>query len=64
MKSAWSQKKFRDKNSDYKPYSISMNKETKKQLTWLVKQEEKNIQQVIQKIINEAYTRKKNKIYD
>ncbi|WP_274020759.1 hypothetical protein [Vibrio parahaemolyticus] len=64
MKSAWSQKKFRDKNSDYKPYSISMNKETKKQLTWLVKQEEKNIQQVIQKIINDAYTRKKNKIYD
>ncbi|EHH2481653.1 hypothetical protein ACCH75_003167 [Vibrio parahaemolyticus] len=60
MKAAWSQKKFRDKSEGSKPYSVSMSKKTKERLTWLVEEDNSNIQQVIKNLIDDAYLNKKN----
>ncbi|HAV1329276.1 hypothetical protein BTO19_03410 [Vibrio parahaemolyticus] len=55
MKRAWSQKKFRDKSNGKRPYSVSMTDRTKERLTWLVKQDDSNISDVIKKLIDERY---------
>ncbi len=60
MKAAWSQKKFRDKSEGSKPYSVSMSKKTKERLTWLVEEDNSNIQQVIKNLIDDAYLNRKN----
>ncbi|MBE4088008.1 hypothetical protein HJ107_14315, partial [Vibrio parahaemolyticus] len=60
MKAAWSQKKFRDKSEGSKPYSVSMSKKTKERLTWLVEEDNSNIQQVVKNLIDDAYL-KRNK---
>lgn len=55
MKSAWAQKKFRDKTAGTKAYSVSMTEHTKTQLTWLVEKEASTIHSVIKELINEKY---------
>ena len=48
-------KKFREKKSGKKPYSVSMTDRTKDRLTWLVTQEDSNISQVIKDLIDIRY---------
>ncbi|MFA0603432.1 hypothetical protein [Vibrio amylolyticus] len=55
MKAAWNQKKFREKNSGKRPYSISMTDRTKERLMWLVRQEDSNISNIIKKLVDERY---------
>lgn len=59
MKRAWSQKKFREKTSGKRPYSVSMTDRTKKRLTWLVDQDDSNISDVIKNLIDERYEKLK-----
>jgi len=55
MKAAWTQKKFREKTSGKKPYSVSMSDRTKERLTWLVTREDSNISKVIKDLIDIRY---------
>ncbi|HDY7455627.1 TPA: hypothetical protein RQJ58_003388 [Vibrio vulnificus] len=55
MKASWNQTKFRNKNKGKRPYSVSMTDRTKERLTWLVKQDDSNISDVIKRLIDERY---------
>lgn len=61
IKRAWSQKKFRDKQGDKKPYSIGMTSKTKQQLDELTEHYEVKITDLIEKLVKEAHKQLKKK---
>lgn len=58
MKKAWSQKKFREKTSGKKPYSISMTQKTKQKLDTLAKEKGLKINDTIEELIKMEYAKR------
>ncbi|EKN5094280.1 hypothetical protein ACSOQX_003071 [Yersinia enterocolitica] len=61
MKKAWGQKKFRDSVKEKKVLNTYINKESKKQLDFLAKKNDRKINEEIEAIIHDAYMRMKFK---
>ncbi|NLQ17966.1 hypothetical protein HGG82_10035 [Marinomonas sp. M1K-6] len=55
MKKAWSQKKFREKSTGKKPYSISMTLNTKQKLNALAEEKGMKINDMIEYLVNNEY---------
>ncbi|GGN28906.1 MULTISPECIES: hypothetical protein [Marinomonas] len=58
MKKAWSQKKFREKSSGKKPYSISMTLNTKQKLNALAEEKNMKINEMIEYLVRNEYKRR------
>lgn len=58
MKKAWSQKKFREKSSGKKPYSISMTLNTKQKLNALAEEKDMKINEMIEFLVNNEYKKR------
>ncbi|MBO2694654.1 hypothetical protein [Shewanella algae] len=61
IKRAWSQKKYRDKQGDKKPYSIGMTAKTKQQLDELTEHYDTKITNLIERLIKDAHKQLKVK---
>ncbi|ETX12285.1 hypothetical protein MUS1_01375 [Marinomonas ushuaiensis DSM 15871] len=60
MKKAWSQKKFREKSSGRKPYSISMTLNTKQKLNALAEENGMKINEMIEYLIRNEFKKRDN----
>lgn len=60
MKKAWSQKKFREKSSGRKPYSISMTLNTKQKLNALAEEKGMKINEMVEYLIRNEYKKRDN----
>jgi len=58
MKKAWSQKKFREKSSGKKPYSISMTLNTKQKLNALAEEKGMKINDMIEYLVKNEYQKR------
>lgn len=58
MKKAWSQKKFREKSSGKKPYSISMTLNTKQKLNALAEERNMKINEMIEYLVRSEYKKR------
>lgn len=58
MKKAWSQKKFREKSSGKKPYSISMTLNTKQKLNALAEDKNMKINEMIEYLVRSEYNKR------
>ena len=58
MKKAWSQKKFREKSSGKKPYSISMTLNTKQKLNALAEEKNMKINEMIEYLVRSEYNKR------
>ncbi|MBD5770730.1 hypothetical protein [Marinomonas colpomeniae] len=58
MKKAWSQKKFREKSSGKKPYSISMTLNTKQKLNALAEEKDMKINEMIEFLVRSEYKKR------
>ncbi|QRV22439.1 hypothetical protein [Marinomonas foliarum] len=58
MKKAWSQKKFREKSSGKKPYSISMTLNTKQKLNALAEDRNMKINEMIEYLVRSEYNKR------
>jgi len=60
MKKAWSQKKFREKSSGRKPYSISMTLNTKQKLNALAEENGMKINEMVEYLIRNEFKKRDN----
>ena len=58
MKKAWSQKKFREKSSGRKPYSISMTLNTKQKLNALAEEKNMKINEMVEYLVRNEYKKR------
>lgn len=58
MKKAWSQKKFREKTSGRKPYSISMTLNTKQKLNALAEERNMKINEMVEYLVRSEYNKR------
>jgi hypothetical protein len=58
MKKAWSQKKFREKSSGKKPYSISMTLNTKQKLNALAEEKNMKINEMVEYLVRNEYKKR------
>lgn len=58
MKKAWSQKKFREKSSGRKPYSISMTLNTKQKLNALAEEKNMKINEMVEHLVRNEYKKR------
>ena len=58
MKKAWSQKKFREKSSGRKPYSISMTLNTKQKLNALAEEKNMKINEMVEYLVGNEYRKR------
>jgi macrodomain Ter protein organizer (MatP/YcbG family) len=58
MKKAWSQKKFREKSSGKKPYSISMTLNTKQKLNALAEEKGMKINDMVEYLVKNEYQKR------
>ncbi|NVK72363.1 MAG: hypothetical protein HWE24_02695 [Oceanospirillaceae bacterium] len=58
MKKAWSQKKFREKSSGKKPYSISMTLNTKQKLNALAEENNMKINEMVEYLVRNEYKKR------
>lgn len=64
IKKAWGQKKFRDSVANKKVLNTYISKGSKRQLDYLVSQNEMKINELIEMLINDAYTKAKLKSWE
>lgn len=60
MRKAWSQKKFRSKNEENAPLNTYIKKELKQNLDWLAEWDNKNLKDVLERLIRQEYEARKN----
>ena len=60
MKKAWSQKKFREKSSGKKPYSISMTLNTKQKLNALAEEKNMKINEMVEYLVRNEYKKREH----
>ncbi|WOD09042.1 hypothetical protein [Marinomonas sp. GJ51-6] len=58
MKKAWSQKKFREKSSGKKPYSISMTLNTKQKLNAMAEEKGMKINEMIEYLVQNEFKKR------